>query len=1533
MSAQPKLNISSIIGIKEGIHQVFSLIDQNLEDFSKHPANLNPIKDCRNYIYQLDGLLKMLELTSITIVSEKIGQLIDALIEKKIEPNEQILTALKQSPKALLYYLDELIDGVEDNPLRLYPTYRGLMQVYGFENAPESDLFFPQLTATPTLKAEAANIDPVLVKILSKKIGGEYQAGLLKWLRDPANRDGLLQMVAAVSQLEAFPGTMEQRAFWWVTAGFLEALLPQEANRIDVSIRRLCGKIEQAIRHLAAGTLSSTSVLMRELLYYLAHSEASSERVKDIKRSYTWPNQAVASATVTFEESETLRPVLDTIRSTLMQANDIWREFCAGQQESVALLFEKIEQLKQLAKQTPCVPLGKLIDVISETVTYLRAHPQSLSEELAMEMATALLLIESIVDDFNKLSPDLPNQIDILSSRLHSVTEDNENATELPCAPNLNEIASKTQEKELVTHVVQEMLTNLSQIESILDRFFFEPAERSELSTLSLLFKQVSGALVMLDLQRANTLLNLCQHLAEKLLEPGHEIEEAEQILLVDGLSSLGFYIEGYRSGQPDGQQIIDEAIMLFEISATPEKTPQSTQATTPQAGKAAQVEVVETDIASIGIASAQPSGHIDHELLAIFLEEAEEVLIGIANDAQKCQIDPFDHESLTSLRRGFHTLKGSGRMVKLTEMGEVAWGLEQVLNRCLNEKRPVTDPIIRLITRTCQDYSQWCQQLREQGTARVNADELMRLAKDLLNDKDIEISLTDSTAAGSDQITPITIDTALAPEATETTRLDFSPTETETAQPLQQAVSAVVDSVSHEVLPVFLEETQDIIPQIGSKLRAWRILPQDDDIHRALLRLLHTLKGSARMVGAMQLGELVHAMESHVETAFSERNITDAALDQLENEFDVISGKIEQLQAAEAVSAAIQQTTAVSPAADAAAASDKTELLQSKTILRINSDLIDRLVNDAGEASIQRSKIEAQLNSFKQSLQDLAESTHRLHDQLREVEIQAETQMQSHLAQQQEAEQTFDPLEFDRFSRFQELTRLMAESVDDIISVQKSMRATHTAAEEAVNQQSVINRQLQQSLLQIRTIPFSNYGERYYRIARQVAEDLGKKANLDIQGGDVEIDRSVLEKINPPLEHLLRNAIAHGIEEPAQRLQAGKPETGQITIQLRQEGNEVNITLSDDGRGLNLSRIREEAQRLGLIQGDETLEDDKIMSLIFMQGLSTTDSITGIAGRGIGLDIVKNEISMLGGRIHVNSVPNQGTTFNIYLPLSLAVTQTMMVRAAKQTYAIPTFIVEHQREFDPEMLKKIYQDHRIEFNGKKYLFAHLSHLLGELDHVPDITKHSHVLFLHSGTQYLAIHIDELIGDTEVVVKNIDSQLAHAPGVEGVTIMGDGEVILILNPVKLIQRADAQKIFSTPASELGATPAKRSITAPTVMVVDDSLTVRKVTCRLLEREGCDVLIAKNGVEAVQILKDNIPDAMLVDLEMPKMNGFELIKQVRANPITKKIPIIIISSRTADKHRKIAKDLGVNIFLGKPYKEDELLKHLSELINR
>jgi chemosensory pili system protein ChpA (sensor histidine kinase/response regulator) len=1523
MSAQPKLNISSIIGIKEGIYQVFALIDQNLEVYSRHPGNANLIMDCRNYIHQLDGLLVMLGLTSITIVTGKMEQLVEALINKKITPDQPVFDALKQSTKALLYYLNEIIDGAGENPLRLFPAYRGLMQVYGFENAPESDLFFPRLTANPSLKAEAVHIDAFAAKTLARQLGAEYQAGLLKWLRDSSNQAGLQQMAAAVNQIEAFPGTTEARAFWWVAAGFLEDLLQWEGSRIDLPVRRLCGKIEQAIRHLAVETPGNTSLLMRELLYHIAHSESASQRIRAIKNSYTWPGLAQDEDVPTFEQSEAMRPVLDMLRSTLMQANDIWREFCAGQQESLASLLEYVDWLSHQARQTGCAPLEKLIDAISSTVTYLHDQPQDTSEELAMEMATALLLVESILDDFYKLPADLPQQIDVIATRLYAVT-----SGELPRAPAFAVLESKTQDQELLTQVAQEILTNLGQIESILDQFFFEPAERSELSLLPDLFKQISGTLVVLDLERAHTLLHLCQGLIEKLLKPGYEIVETEQILLVDGLSSLGFYIEALRSGQPGSHQIAEEAIKLFRIASNPASTPLPAQTAVIEPAAVRPDDTVAD--AAIGTAA-------DPELLGIFLEEADEVLAGITRDLQQCRVDPADRESLTSLRRGFHTLKGSGRMVGLEEMSEAAWSVEQVLNHWLRERRLVSGALLDLISRTHLAYGEWCSSLREQGAADVDAEALLLAAKELLTAEQAAETAAEpepqaaiigniaAAAAFADRAeTPVTV-----PQPS-VTALPIEPVQA--VQPVPLADEAV-DRINPELLPVFLEETHDIIPQMGGKLRAWRMLPQDEDIHHALLRLLHTLKGSARMAGALQLGDLIHAMESHVETAFRERNIADAALDQLESEFDAISGQIELLQRNE-IPLAVANEEVIDIATEwVESACGKTELLQSRTILRINSGLIDRLVNDSGEAGILRSKIEAQLNNFKQSLQDLTESTHRLHDQLREAEIQAETHMQSHLAQQHESEHVFDPLEFDRFSRFQELTRLMAESVDDIITVQKSLRATHTVAEEAVAQQAAINRQLQQSLLQIRTIPFSNYAERYYRIARQVADDMGKKANLEIQGVEVEIDRNVLEKINPPLEHLLRNAIAHGIEEPMQRRETGKSETGQVAIHLRQEGNEVIITLSDDGRGLNLPRIREEAQRLGLIQENEALDDDKVMSLIFMQGLSTVDSVTGIAGRGIGLDIVKNEISMLGGRISVQSVPNQGTVFTINLPLMLSVAQTLMVRAGKQTYAIPAFIVEHHCEMDPEVLKKAYQDHRIALNGRTYPFLHLSHLLDEPDYMPEAAKPGRVLFLHSGAQYLAVHVDELTGNAEVVVKNTGSQLAHAPGVEGATITGDGEVILILNPVRLIQRGDAQKALSTPVSGWGGAAQKKPAAAPVVMVVDDSLTVRRVTCRLLEREGCDVLIAKNGVEAVEILQKTTPDVMLVDLEMPKMNGFELIKKVRANPETALMPIIIISSRSAEKHRKIAGDLGVNVFLGKPYKEDQLLSHLSGFVQK
>jgi chemosensory pili system protein ChpA (sensor histidine kinase/response regulator) len=360
-----------------------------------------------------------------------------------------------------------------------------------------------------------------------------------------------------------------------------------------------------------------------------------------------------------------------------MQANDIWREFCAGHQESLVTLLEYVDWLSHQARQTECAPLVKLIDTIGDMVTYLHDHSQETSEELAMEMATALLLVESIIDDFYKLPDDLPYQIDVIDSRLHGITTGDIQIGELPSAPTFKVLDGKTQEKELLAQVAQEILTNLAHIESILDKFFFEPAQRSELPLLPDLFKQVSGTLVMPDLEHAHTLLHHCHGLVEKLSKPGYEIVETEQVLLVDGLSSLGFYIEALRSGQPDSEQIVEEAIKLFQIAAN------ATHATPPLQTATLPAAALNADTASAAAVSAA----IDPELLGIFLEEAGEVLAGIAGDVRKCRINPTDQEALASARRGFHTLKGSGRMVRLDDWSEVAWNLEQVLNLWLSEK------------------------------------------------------------------------------------------------------------------------------------------------------------------------------------------------------------------------------------------------------------------------------------------------------------------------------------------------------------------------------------------------------------------------------------------------------------------------------------------------------------------------------------------------------------------------------------------------------------------------------------------------------------------------------------------------------------------------------------------------------------------------------------------------------------------------------------------------------------------------------
>jgi chemosensory pili system protein ChpA (sensor histidine kinase/response regulator) len=786
---------------------------------------------------------------------------------------------------------------------------------------------------------------------------------------------------------------------------------------------------------------------------------------------------------------------------------------------------------------------------------------------------------------------------------------------------------------------------------------------------------------------------------------------------------------------------------------------------------------------------------------------------------------------------------------------------------------------------------------------------------------------------------------------------------------PSERRTERIEDEIDEQLLPIFIEEGNELVPQIGEQLRAFAEDGKGgaSPAAQALQRSLHTLKGSARMAGAMALGQLTHSMETRVENALQLPVIPPAIFEGLMSSYDRLNMLMDRLrtydpsQKAE-MAAAVQallddDRTRKLDTGDVSVPAAAVEALQAaatnaanapaqredaRAMLRVRADVIDRLVNEAGEVAIARSRIEGEMRAIKASMKELTENATRLRTQLREIEIAAETQMQSRIREAEEKHTSFDPLEFDRFTRFQEITRMMAESVNDVTTVQLNLLKNLDDADAALVAQGRLNRDLQNDLMRVRMVPFNNVAERLYRVVRQTAKEVSKRANLDIRGTQTEIDRSVLERMTGPFEHLLRNAIAHGLEDSAGRASAGKPDIGQILLTARQEGNEFKLVFEDDGAGLNIARIRAKAITNGLMREDEQLTDAQISEFIFASGFSTASAVSEIAGRGVGMDVVRAEVAALGGRVEVQSTPGQGTRFTISLPLTLAVTQVVLVRAGQRMFAFPSAMVEQVRQNKAAELAAAYAARAFTWQDRDYPLFYLPRLLGDNEQSAESQRFTPVLLLRSGAQRAAVHVDEMIGNQEVVVKNIGPQLARVSGIAGATVLGNGQIVLILNPVPLalqisaavaaqqgLQAPDTQ--YQSDAPTMALPGAAVASTMPTVMVVDDSLTVRKITSRLLAREKYEVITAKDGVDALEQLVDARPDVMLVDIEMPRMDGFDLTRNIRADDKLKHIPIIMITSRTAEKHRNYAMEIGVNVFLGKPYQEEELLEHIGQLV--
>jgi len=485
--------------------------------------------------------------------------------------------------------------------------------------------------------------------------------------------------------------------------------------------------------------------------------------------------------------------------------------------------------------------------------------------------------------------------------------------------------------------------------------------------------------------------------------------------------------------------------------------------------------------------------------------------------------------------------------------------------------------------------------------------------------------------------------------------------------------------------------------------------------------------------------------------------------------------------------------------------------------------------------------------------------------------------------------------------------------------------------AETLLLQQSRINTDLQEGLMRSRMVPFSRLVPRLRRIVRQVATELGKQVNFELDNVEGELDRTVLERMIAPLEHMLRNAVDHGIETPAERLAAGKPEAGRVLLSLAREGGDVMLRLMDDGKGINLPRVREKAIERGLMTADANLSDRDIMQFILHAGFSTADSVTQISGRGVGMDVVNSEIKQLGGAMLINSNAGEGSEFTVRLPFTVSVNRALMIRLGDDRYAIPLNNIEGIVRVSPFELEHYYQDPqaRFEYAGENYQVRYLGNMLNTDTHpkLEGQVMPLPVVLVRTAQNAVAMQVDMLMGSREIVVKSLGQQFSSVQGVSGATVMGDGSVVVILDPHAMIRRDAA--LAHMPGNQLVGTQPQQESDAEvkTIMVIDDSVTVRKVTSRFLEREGYSVITAKDGADALLKLQDHLPDALLLDIEMPRMDGFEVAKNVRSSSRLKHIPIIMITSRTGDKHRQHAESLGVDKYMGKPFQEDKLLHNI------
>lgn len=1640
-------DIGPLSWVKGEIDQALEQVLAQLAALGTNPADLSPLRFAKTHLYQVNGAFDMVGLEGCKRYCNEIETIVSKLDKSEIGIEPEYLDTLRYAILHLQQYLQELMNGEPDQPLRLSLPLKKLAALHD-ETLEDSELFFPDTSLRLPKDIPTEALDPQGVLATLKEQRAQFQKSLLSWLK--GDTGALQDMTAALERVQLVQSQAAQKTLWWVATAFTETLA-EDTYRHDAGVKRLCRRLDQELRSAGEGMNRPASLLLRDLLYFIAVSKRTTEHIAQVKALFELDGLIPAEATFVPDVEE--RQYIRQCQVALEALKELWVRADEGE----TVFNEFMTRFAGILNTYPALSneaVKKLFAAVYDQVLALQQGQHSHQDIALVEVASALTLLSEALQHYGRQGEQVELEMEKQQQRLQTLLHGEMPA--LTPAPAVQQAAQHA--------LARATAATLQGVEQLLDAYFRQPGDAAPLSQASTPLQQVSNTLDILEMPEVKVLAQAAQEviagLQQGMISTGQEVFES----LADSLSLVGMTVEQYPHNV-SGAFALEDALARLRAVQNAEPGMQS------------------AEVAEIPEAHSSTLELPDDELLDVYLTEAEEVLASVAQHLQALRINATNHQAVVEVRRGFHTLKGSGRTVGLADLGNVAAIVETLLNRVIERKLTPTSAMIAFIEDATAAFAGWVASLRDKAHQEVEttlwqarADELESSLSGLTAKEQPEEVLIGGTrkisralfevflqeagqhleqlqdwlqvvlhrsqpvltpdseacraahtlasnagstgfkalsdlaralehwldvhqgnwseqtttllqnvvntlekmlgkarerkqsraatallralkkaaadaaipvidvATGSNVVqlgiarTPRMVKTEdavaslLEAEAevsglmeqsqaqehsketeevvsTESVREDASDTSAADYPATQQAVD-------QELFALFVEEASDLMPMIGSELRAWHAAPHEAEHPDMLQRALHTLKGSARMAGQGNLGDAVHSMEDLVMRALRQVPQADdfaemfAKLDHIGSLLeDVLGGR----------------TTLVT---GRQSANQRTIQERRAQYLRLRAETLDRLINEAGEVSIARSRLEREMQEFKQSSLDLTESVQRLRSYLRELEIEAESQLQSRMTLLQESNETFDPLEFDRFTRLQELTRMMAESVNDVSTIQQGLLRNLDETEAALQQQGRMSRDLQYGLMNVRRVPFSLVTERLHRIVRQTARELDKRVELTLDGADTEIDRSVLDRMGAAVEHILRNAVAHGIESPDVRHKQGKPAAGTITLKVRQENDEIMLTVSDDGAGVDLGQVRERALAQHLLQPDQEVSDQALLALIFEPGFTTARTVSQISGRGVGLDAVRSDITALGGRIDVNSAQGTGTIFSIFLPVTLSVSQAVLIRYGNRQFALPAVMVEQVVKLKPDVLTAAYADGKLSWASQNYPIYFLGRLCGDIQATAESQRYTPVMLLRNGQYRVALHVDDIVGNQEVVMKQIGPQLARVPGLIGATVLGDGGIVLIINPLQLANR-EALSAGSLNIAVTVHTPLVPS--KPLALLVDDSLTMRKVLGRFLEREGYEVVTAKDGIEAIQAMQQSLPSVILTDIEMPRMDGFELARNVRDDERTRHIPLVVVSSRTAEKHQALAKSLGVDAFFGKPVQEDELAAALRRLL--